>query len=247
VPVNGSPVLFIADLHLSAGRPALRERLERFLRGPARGAGTLYILGDLFEAWIGDDDLGDPFAAGVADSLAALAREGVSIGFTCGNRDFLCGETLAGRAGWQRLADETVIRLDGMATLLLHGDTLCTADTAYQRYRRVMHCRGLQRVLLSLPLSWRRRIARGLRSRSVARRPMSAGSIGDVTALAVEDRLRATGTCWMIHGHTHRPAAHALTVDGQACRRWVLPDWTDTTGGYLEWRTGQEPRLVRFD
>jgi UDP-2,3-diacylglucosamine hydrolase len=265
--VSGTTLL-ISDLHLAIDCPTIARRFRRFLHGPAREAAALYILGDLFEVWIGDDDTDNTFNESVLNDLAELTRSGVVVRFTRGNRDFLCGQTSARRAGWQILDDETRLAFDAEAAadadihpapaphsappphstlLLLHGDTLCTDDHAYQRFRAVTHHRLVRTAFLCLPLKWRQRIARRLRQRSMAHQAHSSTSLGDVSERTVIERFRASGASLMIHGHTHRPARHELVVDGRPCVRWVLPDWTESKGGYVALEPGQPPRMVWFD
>ena len=218
--------LFISDLHLDESRPEIVDVFERFLAEEARGAKALYILGDLFESWIGDDD-DSPMADRVARALRALSDSGVPIYFMRGNRDFVLGKDFARKAGMTILDDPTVIDLDGKPVLLMHGDTLCTDDVAYQKFRRIMHNRWFQRVALALPLSMRRRIAGRLRGQSQKHIARKTEAIMDVNQSAVEAAMRAHGVRLMIHGHTHRPATHRFDVDGQTAERVVLGDWYD--------------------
>ena len=218
--------LFISDLHLDESRPEIVDVFERFLAGEARGAKALYILGDLFESWIGDDD-DSPMADRVARALRALSDSGVPIYFMRGNRDFVLGKDFARKAGMIILDDPTVIDLDGKPVLLMHGDTLCTDDVAYQKFRRIMHNRWFQRVALALPLSMRRRIAGRLRGQSQKHIARKTEAIMDVNQSAVEAAMRAHGVRLMIHGHTHRPATHRFDVDSQTAERVVLGDWYD--------------------
>ena len=225
--------LFISDLHLSAERPAANEALFAFLEERVPGADSLYILGDLFEYWIGDDDLEDPFHAVVAGFLKRTARQGTAVLLMHGNRDFLVSAAFCAAAGTQLLPDPTVVDLYGTPTLLMHGDTLCTDDAAYQDWRNT--CRGdaWQRDFLARPLDARRETMLGLRAQSEAGKREKSAQIMDVSETAVRDSLRAHGCTRLIHGHTHRPGRHALEVDGRACERWVLNDWY-SRGGYLE-------------
>jgi UDP-2,3-diacylglucosamine hydrolase len=227
------PTLFISDLHLSAARPALVAALEAFCGGPAREAGAVYVLGDLFDSWIGDDQLRDPLAARVAGALRALAGAGVRIGVMRGNRDFLLGERFAREVGALLLPDEIVVDVGGTPTLLLHGDLLCTDDVAYQRYRAWAHDATRQRRFLALPYLARRAFSVWLRGRSRRATADKPEAIMDVNADAVADALRRHGVARMIHGHTHRTAQHHVVVDGRACERWVLADWYER-GSYFE-------------
>ena len=225
--------LFISDLHLDESRPEIVDLFERFLAEEARTASALYILGDLFESWIGDDD--DSALAGrVARALRTLSDSGVPIYFMRGNRDFVLGEDFARKAGMTILDDPTIVNLDGAPVLLMHGDTLCTDDVEYQKFRKLMHNRWFQRVALSLPLSIRRRIAGRLRGRSQMHVAQKSEVIMDVNQSAVEAAMRAHGVQLLIHGHTHRPATHRFELDGRAAERIVLGDWYDQSS-VLTW------------
>jgi len=219
------PFLFVADLHLSAERPTLYETFLRFLDEHARNAAALYILGDLFEYWVGDEDADDAFNGGVIDALGALARTGVPVYLMHGNRDFLIGRRAAERGGLQLIADPTVIDVYGTRTLLMHGDTLCTDDVAYQRARARWRRPFILRAFLTLPFALRRRIGLKLRAKSERTKKQTPPEIMDVNAQAVESVLRSFGYPRLIHGHTHRPARHLHHIDGYTCERWVLGDW----------------------
>lgn len=226
------PVLLVSDLHLAPSRPAIGELFFRFLREQAREASALYILGDLFEYWIGDDDIGARFNEQILAAIRALGEAGVPVNFMPGNRDFLLGATAAERARMTLLADPTVADLCGQRTLLMHGDSLCTDDTNYQAYRRRVHSPRLQRLYAALPLSARRGIARYARYRSAHAKQDKPAAIMDVNAQAVAAAFRAAQCTRMIHGHTHRPARHEHVVDGVRCERWVLADWY-ASGSFL--------------
>lgn len=245
---NAGRILLVADLHLSEERPHTNQRFFRLLREEVEGAGALYVLGDLFESWIGDDDLdplsGSAFNREVVAALAEVPRQGTPLFLMRGNRDFLMGERLCLDAGASLLEDPTVADIAGVRTLLMHGDTLCTDDVDYQAWRATARSEPWQEQFLSRPLVERRAIARDLRDKSRTMTRSKAPEIMDVNDAAVRDALRKAGVQRLIHGHTHRPAAHRLEVDGAPCERWVLPDWYGT-GGYLEIRDGT-PRLVRF-
>jgi UDP-2,3-diacylglucosamine hydrolase len=236
--------LFISDLHLSETRPGANEAFFSFMEGKARSAEALYILGDLFEYWAGDDDLADPFNSLIAGFLQGLSRSGVKLGLMHGNRDFLFGERFCAATGAQLLEDPVVAPIGGVPTLLMHGDTLCTGDADYQKWRRIARSAEWQRDILSKPLAERRAIGRGLRDQSSGAVGEKAMDIMDVADSAVRDALHRHGVSRLIHGHTHRPGRHELEVDGRRCERWVLPDWYGR-GGYLE-VAGGAPRLVRF-
>jgi UDP-2,3-diacylglucosamine hydrolase len=236
--------LFISDLHLSEERAAANERFIGFLEGKARSADALYILGDFFEYWIGDDDLEAPFNAVIAGLLRGLTRQGVPVYLMHGNRDFLVGEGFCRATGGTLLADPSVVEVQGERTLLAHGDTLCTDDHDYQSWRRVARSQEWQREFLAKPREVRRRMILGLREKSKAVVEAKPAEIMDVNDAAVAQALREHGVQRLVHGHTHRPGRHEHRVDGRDCERWVLPDWYGP-GGYLELGAGR-PRLVRF-
>ncbi len=224
--------LFISDLHLDESRPRIVDVFERFLVEEARHAEALYILGDLFESWIGDDD-NSPLADRVAKALKALSDSGVPIYFMRGNRDFVLGANYARRAGMKILDDPTVVELDGTRALLMHGDTLCVDDIEYQKFRRLMHNKWFQRIALALPLSIRRKIATRLRDQSQKHVLMKAENIMDVNQAAVESEMRRHGVSLLIHGHTHRPATHRFEIDDQIAERIVLGDWYDQRSVFI--------------
>ena len=230
--------LFISDLHLDAERPEITALFGRFLDSEARSADALYILGDLFEAWVGDDD---PSAAGalVAEKLRALVDAGVPTYFIRGNRDFLLGESFAARCGMTLLEDPSVIDLYGTPTLILHGDLLCTDDTAYQQFRTQTRAPQWQAQFLAQPLQSRLAFAAQARAASKARygelvAKGMAETIGDVSPATVQDWFARSGVTRMIHGHTHRPAIHD---EGNGNTRIVLGDWY-TQGSVL--RVGRD-------
>ena len=232
--------LFISDLHLSEERPAANERFFALLEDEAVSADALYVLGDLFEYWIGDEDLETPFNAVVAGFFRRLTARGTRLYFMHGNRDFLVGERFSAATGAALLADPTVV--DG--TLLMHGDTLCTDDEDYQGWRRTARSAEWQRDFLARPLDERRATVRGLREKSKEVIQAKPADIMDVNETAVREAFRRHGVSRLVHGHTHRPGVHRLEVDGRRCERWVLPDWY-ARGGYLELVDGK-PRLVRW-
>ena len=236
--------LFISDLHLSAERPEANERFIAFIEGKARGAEALYVLGDLFESWIGDDEIVERFNAVVAGFFAALARSGTPLYVMHGNRDFLIGERFCRETGAKLLQDPTVVEIGGVPTLLMHGDTLCTDDLDYQAWRARTRNPAAQGMFLSKPLAERRAMSAMIREKSkevIAGKP---AEIMDVNAGAVRDAFRKHGVTRMIHGHTHRPGRHELEVDGRRCERWVFSDWYGR-GGYLEVALGKVS-LIRF-
>jgi UDP-2,3-diacylglucosamine hydrolase len=231
---QGKSTLLVSDVHLDTSRPAITQEFLGFLAGEARAARALYILGDLFEAWIGDDDP-DPEARAVISALRALTDSGVPCFVLHGNRDFLLGDRFARETGCRLLADGTVVELHGEPVLLMHGDVLCTADTSYQRLRRILRNPVALWTLRRLGLETRRRLGRKLRAGSQMHVGATAPEIMDVTPAAVIATLREAGLRTLIHGHTHRPAMHAVEVDGRKARRIVLGDWYQQ-GSVLEWR-----------
>ena len=227
-----SHALFISDLHLAPERPHINETFFRFLRDTAARADSLYVLGDLFENWVGDDDLADPFNLAIADALSALARSGVKLYFMQGNRDVLAGRGFAEYCGAALLPDPTLIDLYGTRTLLMHGDTLCTDDVEYQKFRIYARNPAFQQQFLSQPIGQRKQQMLEMRMKSEQHKQGQAAEIMDVAPMTVEKVLREFGYPRMIHGHTHRPARHVHTVDGHRCERWVLNDWYQR-GGFL--------------
>jgi UDP-2,3-diacylglucosamine hydrolase len=224
--------IFISDLHLAPERPKIVEVFFRFVVDSATHAHALYILGDLFETWVGDDDLEDAFNARVAEALSRLTSGGTRLYLMHGNRDLLMGRILAARCGARLISDPYVADLHGAKTLLMHGDTLCSDDVDYQKFRAHVHSPDVQRAFLAQPLSERRRQVQGLRAESEESKQRKTEEIMDVAPATVEEALRSHGYPRLIHGHTHRPGRHVHVVDGHACERWVLPDWY-TQGGYL--------------
>jgi UDP-2,3-diacylglucosamine hydrolase len=235
---------FVSDLHLSDTRPAANEAFFSFIEQKAPSAQALYILGDLFEYWVGDDDLAEPFHAVVAGFLRGLSRAGVALYVMQGNRDFLMGRRFCEETGARLLDDPAVVELAGVETLLLHGDTLCSDDADYQDWRRVARSEPWQREFLSRPLAERRRAILELRERSKKAIRAKPAEVMDVNDDAVRNAFRQHRVTRLVHGHTHKAGRHSMEVDGRLCERWVLPDWYGP-GGYLEIGAG-EPRLVRF-
>lgn len=223
--------LFISDLHLDASRPAITELFLAFLRNEALEADALYILGDLFEAWIGDDTP-SPAADAVAAALKEVSDAGVPVYFLRGNRDFLLGEQYAARAGMRILPDPSVIDLYGTPVLLQHGDLLCTDDLPYQQFRAQTRDPAFQAQFLAQPLAARIAFAQKARDASQSRQSeMKQGdraqfeTVTDVAPAEVDATFIRFGVDTMIHGHTHRPAVHSLMAGGHARTRIVLGDW----------------------
>lgn len=217
--------LFIADLHLDPSRPQITTLFENYLASDeVRHADALYILGDLVEAWIGDDDDAE-LPQRIAEATRAVRDAGVPVYFMVGNRDFLLGETFARHAGMTLLDDGTVHDIQGHPTLLMHGDVLCTDDVAYQAVRRQLRSPEWQAQVLAMPLEARRALAAKAREESRQHTGSTMESIMDVNAGAVADAMRQAGVARLIHGHTHRPAVHAFELEGQPAERIVLGDW----------------------
>lgn len=216
--------LFIADLHLQTEEPAITAGFLRFLTGTAREADALYILGDLFEAWIGDDDP-NPLHRQIAAALKALADSGIPVYFIHGNRDFLLGQRFARESGMTLLPEEKVLELYGKRLLILHGDTLCTDDAGYQAFRAKVHQPWLQKLFLALPLFIRTRIAAKMRAGSKSANRTKSQAIMDVNPQAVVKVMEKHQVQHLIHGHTHRPDIHALTANGEPASRYVLGAW----------------------
>lgn len=219
-------VRFVSDLHLTAERTTVNARFAAFLADTARTRVTaLFILGDLFEYWIGDDDLADPFAAGIAGLLHQLATSGTRIFFIAGNRDFLLGDDFFHASKMQRLDDAEKLGAGDTVILLMHGDTLCTDDTTYQAFRAQVRDSAWQKGFLAQPLAARKAAIEKVRMQSEKDKSHKSEAIMDVAPAAVEQALREHHYPRLIHGHTHRPAKHLHTLDGKNCERWVLSDW----------------------
>ncbi len=219
--------LFIADLHLDDTRPQVTAAFFDFLQTRARSAQALYILGDLFEVWIGDDDDAD-LACRVREALQQLTDSGTRLYLRHGNRDFLLGQDFADATGATFLDQDNVVTLaDGVPTLLMHGDSLCTRDTDYMAWREKARSPAFRQQMLALGLAERRALVADLRAQSVEANSNKAEDIMDVTPGEVVSVMRSAGVRRLIHGHTHRPAVHDLTIDGEPAQRIVLGDWHD--------------------
>jgi UDP-2,3-diacylglucosamine hydrolase len=227
------PTLFLSDLHLSPDRPAALRAFHAFAAGPAREAAAVYMLGDIFDWWVGDDQMRMPFVAQVVESMRGISDAGVALYVGQGNRDFLIGQGLAKAAGATLLPDFVLLDLHGVRTLLCHGDQLCTDDVEYQAYRTRMRDPEVQARLLRLPYFVRRIIAAWLRRKSRNTKALKPESIMDVSIATVEQTFRDHDAARMIHGHTHRPAVYVHDVDGTKRERIVLADW-ELDGRYLE-------------
>ncbi|HEX7341459.1 MAG TPA: UDP-2,3-diacylglucosamine diphosphatase [Rhodanobacteraceae bacterium] len=226
--------LFIADLHLDDSRPHITTLFEHFLASDTvRAATALYILGDLVEAWIGDDDDAE-LPARIATATRAVADSGVPVHFMHGNRDFLLGQDFAARAGLHLIeADAVVHDIEGQPTLLMHGDTLCTDDAIYQKVRVEVRSPAWKAQVLATPLAARRALAIRSRAESREHTGNTAETIMDVNQGAVETAMREAGVKRLIHGHTHRPAIHDFTLDHHAAQRIVLGDWYEQGSALL--------------
>lgn len=225
-------ILLISDLHLEEERPDITRAFLGLLAGRARTAESLYILGDFFEAWIGDDAM-SPFQRSICQALRTLSDSGTKVFLMHGNRDFMIGKAFCKAAGCTLLKDPSVVDFNGEPVLLMHGDSLCTRDEAYMRMRRYLRNPLTLWVLRHLPLSTRHTLARKLRSESRAQTRMKANDIVDVTPGEVLRVMAESGVKTLIHGHTHRPAVHTVQLDGATAQRIVLGDW-DREGWLLQ-------------
>ncbi|HSD75620.1 MAG TPA: UDP-2,3-diacylglucosamine diphosphatase [Steroidobacteraceae bacterium] len=225
--------LFISDLHLDAEHPEISRQFLAFLAGPAAEADALYILGDLFEVWIGDDDP-DPEKHRIVEGLRALTRRGVPCYVMHGNRDFLLGERFCADSGCRLLEDPTIIELHGRRVLTMHGDALCIDDHSYQNLRAMVRDQGWQRMFLALSPQQRQVLADAARAGSKAHIAQAMSAIMDVNPGAVEAAMRGAGVNLLLHGHTHRPNVHRFELDGKAAARIVLGDWHEQ-GSVLVW------------
>lgn len=251
VAADAAPLIdpvFISDPHLTPDRPRTVQRFLRFMHEDAPRFRELAILGDLFEFWIGDD--AGSAAAPVIDALARASSGGQRIVVMHGNRDPLLGTDFARAAGATLLADPIVVDVAGFPTLLSHGDAWCTRDVAYQKFRAMVRDPAFQADFLSKSVPERLAVARSARMQSESEKSLKAMDIMDVTPEAVAQALAAAGVRRVIHGHTHRPAAHEFDLGGERAERWVLPDWefdaAEVRGGYLDF-DGSRPRLIFFD
>ncbi len=235
--------LFIADLHLQTEEPAITAGFLRFLAGEARHADALYILGDLFEAWIGDDDP-NPLHQHIARAIKALVDSGVPCYFIHGNRDFLLGKRFARESGMTLLPEEQRLELYGRPLLILHGDTLCIDDAGYQAFRAKVHTPWIQKLFLMLPLFIRQKIAARMRADSKAANSHKSMEIMDVNPQAVVDVMEKHHVQWLIHGHTHRPDVHTLTANGEPAYRVVLGAWH--TEGSMVKVSEKDVELIAF-
>jgi len=219
-----SETLFVSDLHLDESRPAVTQQFLSFLDRQASHANALYILGDLFEVWLGDDEP-SPLSRQVMAGLRQLTEAGIPAYFIHGNRDFLVGDEFARQSGCRLLPEVCVIDLYGTATLIMHGDTLCTDDVRYQAFRQQVRSTSWQREFLSLPRAKRERMAQQMREENIQEKLQKLDEIMDVNQDAVEATMRNYGVTRLIHGHTHRPAIHDFTLNETPMQRLVLGAW----------------------
>ena len=224
--------LFISDLHLDSAFPELTALFRHFMQTEATKAEHLYILGDLFEVWVGDDHNNKDYT-NIAGDIHQLVDKGVPVSIMHGNRDFLLGNKFIKESGCKLVAEPAIIDLYGTPTLLLHGDSLCTDDIEHQKFRAESRSKLKQKVFLSLPLGTRCEIASKARKLSNSAKRLKSDDIMDVNTSAVEDIMREHGVRHLIHGHTHRPAIHDLDIDGEKAQRIVLGDWQESFGSVL--------------
>jgi UDP-2,3-diacylglucosamine hydrolase len=225
-------ILLISDLHLEEQRPDITRAFLQFLQDRATVCEALYILGDFFEVWVGDDDI-SPYQQSIAAALRALSDRGTRIYLMHGNRDFMLGQAFCQQAGCQLLNDPCVVELNGERVLLMHGDSLCTSDVGYMRMRKLLRNPLSMWVLHHLSLTKRRQLGRKLRNESKSKTHHKAAHITDITPAEIPKIMTKYGVYRLIHGHTHRPAIHPLEVNGQLAQRIVLGDW-DKQGWALQ-------------
>ena len=227
-------ILFISDLHIAWDKPEITKRFLSFLENRAPQATALYILGDLFDAWVGDDDFSAP-NGNIRAALKTLTASGTQVCLQLGNRDFLLGQRFCHETGVALLEDSVVIDLFGVQTLLMHGDLLCTDDVAYQAFRAKSRSSEWQQNVLAKPLFVRLLAARWYRFRSYLHKRKKSQAIMDVNQDTVAQAMRENNCLRLIHGHTHRPYIHQLDIDGKAAQRFVLADWSKDKGEALVW------------
>ena len=225
--------LFISDLHIDAERPDIGDQLLALLEGEARNADTLYILGDLFESWVGDDDPNEHYAT-IKSAIRALVDSGVPVYFMHGNRDFMIGADFANETGVQILPDPTPVNLHGASVLLSHGDALCTDDVEYQQIRAMVRNPEWQAMMLTKSLEERLAFAAHARAQSMERNKSLSEEITDVNQGAVENLITEHSVDILLHGHTHRPFVHDVDLGDRTAKRIVLGDWYDQ-GSIVRW------------
>jgi UDP-2,3-diacylglucosamine hydrolase len=235
--------LFISDLHLSPEQPELTQQAIDFLNQHTQGVDNLYILGDLFNTWLGDDIAPEEFKT-LVDTLSSLSQSGMNIFLMVGNRDFMLGQQFADRCGCSLITDPTLIKLGNKNVLLMHGDSLCIDDVSYQRYRRWTRNRFLQWCFLALPASRRQAISDKIKQKSREQKQQKSAMIMDVNQQVVIETMKQFGVDYLLHGHTHRPAIHPLAASKY---RIVLGDWGQYIS-YVKYANGElqliDPRLT---
>lgn len=252
-PKAQSPViaLFVSDVHLQEALPQTTQVFLRFLREQACHAQQLYLLGDLFEYWAGDDDMATPFHQTIVAALRAVSNAGVTLYWIAGNRDFLIGPAFAAATGAVLLDDPTVVNIAGQKIVLAHGDAQCRDDVAYMAFRAQVRQAGWQANFLAQPLALRKQIIDGMRQGSRDAQRMKSQEIMDVHPVAIAALFDATVTKLMIHGHTHRPARHVTRTGEIECIRYVLPDWdcdgSDLRGGWIALDAAGELQRMNHD
>lgn len=243
--------LFVSDVHLQAESPRTSETFFSFLRQRAIKAQQLYLLGDLFESWAGDDDIATPYNKQVADKIKEVSDAGVAIFWIGGNRDFLVGQDFANAIGATLLPDPFVATIAGQQITLAHGDAQCTDDVAYIAFRAQIRAPEWQQQFLAMSLAQRKAVIEGLRNGSREAQRAKSYDIMDVNAAAIQSLFESSGTSTMIHGHTHRPARHEYRENGNSRIRYVLPDWDcdiePLRGGWIELGTDGEIRRCGLD
>lgn len=241
--------LFVSDIHLSPSLPATTRAFLDFLDSHARQASRLYLLGDIFEYWAGDDDADEPYHRLIISSLRQLADAGVALFWIGGNRDFLVSSVFAEAAGLALLPDPYVAEIANQRIILTHGDAYCTDDAAYMAFRNQVRNKNWQQQFLAQPLAQRKQIVEAMRMGSKEAQRGKSMEIMDVNAQAINSLFTAHRAALMIHGHTHRPALHTVQIEGESRRRYVLPDWecdgADERGGWLA--LDEAGRFLRYD
>lgn len=239
---RASVTYFLSDMHITEQRPDITAALLNFLAGPGAQADAIYLLGDVFDYWIGDDYITEP-AQQLKQSLNKLHHSGVKLYFVAGNRDFLINRRFAKETGCKLLAAHTVIDLYGQPVLIMHGDTLCTLDVNYQNFRKKSRTWWWQLLMRNLPLTTRLNYVKKLKARSKSEKSMKSEQIMDVTQEEVEHQMRLHQVQYLIHGHTHRQAIHRFELDHKPAQRIVLGDWYQA-GSVLKWTPENEPEYL---
>lgn len=241
---NSRKTLFISDLHLAEHHPEITQQFYHLLANVDSQLDAIYILGDLFDAWIGDDE-DTPFQREIISALRKATQKGLPIYFLWGNRDFFIGKKFLRETGCKKLRDEEKINLYGTPILLMHGDTLCTHDVMYLRARRISRIRFLQKLFLLLPLRLRKKIGDKARKKSQHVTQAKSPYIMDVVADTVEQSMSKHQVSYLIHGHTHRPGIHKFELNNNPAARFVLGAWHDGANGLIWYDTG-EKRLIEL-